>query len=276
MTDEGWFVAGDPAAPETTIASINDGGGSTPQPWPQQAIERGAVDNEEEYYKWLQSATIAATETAVSEQETADDQQLIHAVRSMDDCQQQANELAERVAEWGGSLLPETGSGESYLRTVANRDPATETESQLVGLAARGVGLFEQAETLREYIERQAQTVAPNLASLAGPVLAARLIALAGGLEELAKLPSSTVQVLGAEDALFAHLRGNAPSPKHGVIFTHEYVRGTHPAHRGTAARALAGKLTIAARVDYYSGSYKPEIQKELDDRIEVIREREA
>ncbi|MDL0141772.1 hypothetical protein PNR39_03900, partial [Halobacterium salinarum] len=82
--------------------------------------------------------------------------------------------------------------------------------------------------------------------------------------------------VLGAEDALFAHLRGHAPSPKHGVIYTHEYVRGTHPDQRGSAARALAGKLTIAARVDHYSGDRRPDLEAELDARMERIRARET
>jgi nucleolar protein 56 len=82
--------------------------------------------------------------------------------------------------------------------------------------------------------------------------------------------------VLGAEDALFAHLQGHAPSPKHGIIYTHEYVRGTRPEERGSAARALAGKLTIAARVDHYSGDRRPELQTALDDRIERIRSRGA
>jgi len=80
--------------------------------------------------------------------------------------------------------------------------------------------------------------------------------------------------VLGAEDALFAHLRGHGTSPKHGVIFTHEYVRGTIPDERGSAARALAGKLSIAARIDHYSGEYNPELEAELDRRIERIRTR--
>jgi nucleolar protein 56 len=123
-------------------------------------------------------------------------------------------------------------------------------------------------------VETTAPTVAPNLAALAGPVLAARLIALAGGLESLAKKPAGTVQVLGAEDALFAHLRGHAPSPKHGVIYTHEYVNGTRPADRGSAARALAGKLAIAARVDHYSGELKPQLRTDLEDRMATIRAR--
>jgi nucleolar protein 56 len=109
---------------------------------------------------------------------------------------------------------------------------------------------------------------------MAGAVLAARLIALAGGLETLAKKPSGTVQVLGAEDALFAHLAGRAPSPKHGVIYTHEAVRGTRPADRGSAARALAGKLAIAARIDHYAGDLRPSLHEDLRDRMATIRAR--
>ncbi|MFC6768972.1 hypothetical protein ACFQE6_29355, partial [Natrinema soli] len=127
---------------------------------------------------------------------------------------------------------------------------------------------------LREFVQRQTPAVAPNLSALAEPVLAARLISLAGGLEALAKKPSGTVQVLGAEDALFAHLRGHAPSPKHGIIYTHDAVRGTHPENRGSAARAVAGKLAIAARVDHYSGESKPELEAELAERIETIQAR--
>jgi nucleolar protein 56 len=109
---------------------------------------------------------------------------------------------------------------------------------------------------------------------MAGPELAARLIALAGGLESLAKKPSGTVQVLGAEDALFAHLSGRAPSPKHGIIYTHDYVRNTRPEDRGSASRALAGKLTLAARVDHYSGERRAPLHDELRERMATIRAR--
>lgn len=218
---------------------------------------------------------MAATRGAVTEREGADDRQLVHAVRTMDDCTRTANELAERLAEWAGTVDPDAGTGIDYARELATRDPASEHPPQpLVSLAERAVGLADEAEALREYVERQMPTVAPNLAALAGPVLGARLISLAGGLENLAKKPSGTVQVLGAEDALFAHLRGHAPSPKHGIIYTHDAVRQTHPDERGSAARALAGKLSIAARVDHYSGERKPDLEAELAERIETIQAR--
>ncbi len=279
MTDEGWFAGidfDDPDATDAAAERIREGRADAPADWPGRAVEADGVADEAEYYDRLHEATLAATREAVRERERADDQQLMHAIRAMDDAERTANELAERLAEWAGALFEEGGSGIEYARAIAEREPEDSTEERAVALAERVAGLADEADALRAFVERATPAVAPNLAALAGPVLAARLIALAGGLESLAKQPSGTVQVLGAEDALFAHLRGQAPSPKHGVIYTHEYVRGTHPNHRGSAARALAGKLTIAARIDHYSGDRRPDLDTELDERIATIQNREV
>ena len=275
-TGAGWFHGIDPEDSGAARDAIERGRAETPANWPARAVESGFAEDEDDYYRLLHNTTVSATRHAVRERERADDRQLTHAIRAMDDAERTANELAERVAEWGGTLFADAGAGVEYARRVADREPDDPTEERLVALATRTAEVADEADDLRTFIERLAPEVAPNLAALAGPVLAARLIALAGDLESLAKMPSGTVQVLGAEDALFAHLRGNAPSPKHGVIYTHEYVRGTHPDHRGSASRALAGKLAIAARVDHYSGERKPEIDADLEDRIERIRARGA
>ncbi len=272
--DQGWFADATPADRDTAKTALRDGKADAPAGWPSKAVAAGAVDDEAAYYEWLQTVAIEATRDAVREHERADDQQLIHMLRSLDDCQRQANELAERVSEWGSSRLAESGHGIGYARMVANHEPADPVGQRLKALGRRCVELHEEATAIETAIKRHAPSVAPNLTALAGPILAARLIALAGGLESLAKMPSSTVQVLGAEDALFAHLRGEAPSPKHGVIYTHEYVRGTHPEERGSAARAVAGKLTIAARIDHYAGDRRPELDAELADRMETIQAR--
>ena len=307
MTGESdaWFAVGES---ESAADRIRDGTAAEPADWPRLAVERGFVADEEAYTERLHEASIAATRAAVRERERADDQQLIHAVRAMDDTRRIANELAERVDEWAGSLFAlgdarattEDTSGEvsapsngdddratagdeatetegdaiAYARRIASKEPETATERRVVTLAERVTELAAETEELAAFVERTAPATAPNLAALAGPTLAARLIALAGGLESLAKKPAGTVQVLGAEEALFAHLRGHAPSPKHGVIFTHPYVHGTRPEDRGSAARALAGKLAIAARVDHYSGDRRPELDEELDERIARIRAR--
>ena len=270
----GWFADLAPGDVDGGARSIREGEAAESRDWPARAVESGVADAESAYYDWLHEATLKAARDGVREQSRADDRQLVHAVRSMDDCRRTANELAERVAEWGSDRLDDGGAGLDYARTVAEMEPTDSTTQRLVSLAQRCVALGDEADELRDYVERMAPEVAPNLSAMAGPVLATRLIALAGGLEALAKQPSGTVQVLGAEDALFAHLRGDGPSPKHGVIYTHEYVRGIDPEHRGSAARAVAGKFAIAARVDHYSGDRRPALDAELDDRIATIRAR--
>ncbi|AGB16039.1 rRNA biogenesis protein [Halovivax ruber XH-70] len=258
-----------------SATAIRSGSRAEPAPWPELAVESGAATDEDDYYDWLHDATVAATADAAQELERADDRQLVHAVRAMDDCRRTANELAERLAEWGGTVDDEPGTGVAYARRIVAGETAIEDET-ITSLAERVVDLEDEALALEDRLDRVAPTVAPNLVALADPVLAARLISLAGSLEALAKQPSGTIQVLGAEDALFAHLRGHAPSPKHGVIYTHEAVRGTAPANRGSAARAVAGKLAIAARVDHYAGDRRPDLERELAERIETIQARDG
>ena len=273
--DEGWFagLTGD-ADSERAVERVRTGSAAAPRDWPSIAIDEGVVDSRDAYYDRLHAATTAATQSAVRERERADDQQLVHAVRAMDDCEQLANELAERVAAWAGSRFPSSSPGIAGARALAAEDPTDDLDRRVVSLATRVSELADERDALETTIEQTAPAVAPNLAAMAGATLAARLIALAGGLESLVKKPAGTVQVLGAEDALFAHLAGRAPSPKHGVIYTHEFVRGTRPDDRGSAARALAGKLALAARVDHYSGTYRESLHDDLRERMATIRAR--
>ena len=276
--DSGWFRYGDPNDAESAATAITDRTAEQPQDWPAEAVRAGVVDSEDDYYDALHGATVHATREAVRERETSTEQQIKHCIAAMDDAERTANELAERVVEWAESLAGDDreplADGIDGVRAVAAWTPETPAEERVVSLAERAVDLDAERAELRSFVESQVPTVAPNLAAMAGPVLAARLIALAGGLDPLAKKPSGTVQVLGAEDALFAHLAGRGPSPKHGIIYTHPAVNGTRPEDRGSAARALAGKLTIAARIDHYSGDMRPDVHDELDNRIETIRAR--
>lgn len=268
----GWFETLEPDDVGAAADAIQSGSAEDPRDWPTIAIETGFVTDDAEYYDRLHEAAIEATKQAVQERETAPDRQLVHAVRAMDDIAEMSNELTERLAEWAGSKIGEDGAGLEYVRNIASRTPDDTTEERVIALADRITNLAAEEAALRDFIETEAPSIAPNLSAMAGPILAARLISLAGSLESLAKKSSGTIQVLGAEDALFAHLEGHATSPKHGVIYTHEYVRETATDRRGSAARALAGKLAIAARIDHYSGERKPEIDAELKDRIETIR----
>jgi nucleolar protein 56 len=116
---------------------------------------------------------------------------------------------------------------------------------------------------------------APNTKAVAGTLLGARLIAIAGSLQNLAMRPASTIQVLGAEKALFRSLKTGARPPKHGLIFQHALLHDAKRWQRGKIARVLAGKLAIAARIDAFGGKYVGDALKaDINKRLAEIRER--
>ena len=120
-------------------------------------------------------------------------------------------------------------------------------------------------------ISKRAEEGAPNCSGVVGGLVAARLISSAGGLRELAFLPASAIQVTGAESALFTHLKGGTPSPKHGIIFQHRRVHNADKAVRGKVARVVAGKLGIAARIDYFRGEADPVFLQKAQERIDSV-----
>jgi nucleolar protein 56 len=143
----------------------------------------------------------------------------------------------------------------------------------LQACAQRIFNLYELRRRIAEYIDGLMAQIAPNLRTVVGGSIGARLISLAGGLERLARLPSSTIQVLGAEKALFRALKTRARPPKHGVIYQYSDVRGSPRQLRGKIARALAGKIAIAARVDAMSGEFVGDrLAANLKARIANIR----
>jgi nucleolar protein 56 len=143
----------------------------------------------------------------------------------------------------------------------------------LQACAQRILDLYELRVRIAEYIDGLMAQIAPNLRTVVGGSIGARLISLAEGLERLARLPSSTIQVLGAEKALFRALKTRARPPKHGVIYQYPDVRGSPRQLRGKIARALAGKIAIAARVDAMSGEFVGDrLAADLKARIANIR----
>lgn len=125
---------------------------------------------------------------------------------------------------------------------------------------------YEHRDRLIDYVSRLAEETAPNLSVLAGPVLAAKLIEKAGGIRRLAMMPSGTIQVLGAEKAMYRALKTKAKPPKHGLIFQHPYVNAAPRGERGIRARHFAAKLAIAARADAFTGN---QIGEQLKEELE-------
>lgn len=203
------------------------------------------------------------------------------AVRALRDLDRAANLLGERVTSWAARDFPEV---EGEAPTVAARallertaaeafspeDPAVDAARKK--LAELLLGLAETRAAVDQAVRASVPVRAPNLNHLLGPELAARLVAQAGGLDRLAHLPASTVQVLGAERAFFEHLRGRAPPPRHGLLFLHPAVQSAPRAQRGKLARALAAKVAIAARLDRAGSALTPRLAEAFEARRAAVR----
>jgi nucleolar protein 56 len=257
----------------------------------------------------LHGLALGISRSAIREASEQSDQLTIQAMNSLDDVEKVQNLMVSRLREWYGLHFPEAAhaidSGQSLARIVAeggsreqiesnpdlvklitNSSVKAELLSQSMGaeipdqdmtmiqsLAQQILDLYQLREQLEKYLDESMQVIAPNLRGLIGPVIGARLIGLAGGLEKLARFPASTIQVLGAEQALFRALKTGAKPPKHGVIFQHTLIHSAPWWQRGKIARILAGKIAIAARVDLYSGQYiADELKQNVLSRVAEVK----
>ena len=260
----------------------------------------------------LRKKVVEKTKKKVEEAYTEKDRYIIQAIEALDDLDAAFNLLVERLREWYGLHFPEANQlvkdHEKFLDLVVELGNRREmTEDALVPIlgeklaervaraaqesmgtdlegddlkmiqdfAARVRELREMRERLADYIREQMKAIAPNVTAIAGPLLGARLISKAGGLKKLAMLPASTIQVLGAEKALFKHLAKGTPPPKHGILFQYPLVRSAKRWQRGKIARTIAAKLAIAAREDYFGGKDISErLLKEIEQRVQEIKEK--
>jgi len=258
------------------------------------AIECRFVESSAEYYSLLHEVTLEAAKLQVSGALTPD-QRIIQAVEALDNINETTNSLSERLFEWYGGYFPESGlNGEALALFIAkygsrenigSEDPLysksrnsmgakleAADEILLKGFSESVCSLYERKRQIEAYIQDSMGSIAPNLNLIAGPMLGARLISIAGSLEKLANFPSSTIQVIGASRALFKHLRARAPSPKHGIIYSHPLINIAPWWVRGKIARALAAKLSLAARIDFYSGEKDASLVEKLETKVQQIR----
>jgi nucleolar protein 56 len=242
----------------------------TPPDW-QQAVSCGFCSDRADYLARLQAVCIAAAERSVREHYAGKDAELLQMVRTLDEMDTVVNLLSERAADW--YMVRHPAFSRKYRRTPARILVRTMRENSR-GALGKVAGEIEQlAETrtaLAKEVSARANDVMPNTSALIGGLVAARLMAHAGGLLSLSRLPASAIQVLGARTALFAHLKTHSPSPKHGIIFQHRRVHNAPRDIRGRVARVLAGKLAIAARLDYFRGVAAPEFLEQAQDRIDA------
>ena len=134
--------------------------------------------------------------------------------------------------------------------------------------ASRVIGLTDYRKELAAYLQSKMGLVAPNLATLIGDVVGARLISHAGSLTNLAKAPASTVQILGAEKALFRALKTRGNTPKYGLIFHSSFIGRAGAKNKGRISRYLANKCSIASRIDAFSEDITTVFGSKLKEQV--------
>merc|ERR1719188_43037 len=157
----------------------------------------------------------------------------------------------------------------SAAETSMGTDITNEDLSNIMTLCERVIELTEYRGSLAEYLKLRMNAIAPNLTHMVGELVGARPISQAGSLMSLAKHPSSTVQILGAEKALFRALKTKKQTPKYGLIYHASLVGQSAPALKGKISRVLAAKLSLCCRVDALGDQTEPTLGKEFKDYVE-------
>eukprot|EP00013_Stygamoeba_regulata_P029703 CAMPEP_0177650936 /NCGR_PEP_ID=MMETSP0447-20121125/12238_1 /TAXON_ID=0 /ORGANISM="Stygamoeba regulata, Strain BSH-02190019" /LENGTH=501 /DNA_ID=CAMNT_0019153899 /DNA_START=197 /DNA_END=1702 /DNA_ORIENTATION=- len=229
------------------------------------------------------------------------DTMIVQAIGFLDDLDKELNNYAMRLREWYGWHFPElpkiVTDNKMFARTVLQLGSRSLVESadldsvlpedlvEEVKAAARVsmgteiseedtlnihslchqvIAIADNRETLFDYLKNRMQAIAPNLTVLVGELVGARLIAHAGSLLNLAKHPASTVQILGAEKALFRALKTKHNTPKYGLLYHASLIGQTSAKNKGKVARMLAAKASLATRVDALGDTADDEEEHEL------------
>lgn len=274
-------------------------------------VRNGIVSSLEEYERKVKEVCDSMLALSLKAAVSRRDVLIIPVVHAFEDIEKQINIFYMRCREWYGIHFPELSDIvtdiEDYLSIVAKigsrkrmdfdmlnsiipghkkireilqaKDRSVggelleQDEEKIKRYAEEGLRLIELKKELESYLRSLMSIEAPNLTTIAGPILGSKLIAMAGGLEKLAKMPASTIQVIGAEKALFRFFKTGKGAPKHGLIFQHPYVHTSPKWQRGKIARVLASKIAIAARIDYLSKEDRgSELRAALEERIKEIK----
>lgn len=276
-------------------------------------VKAGFAGNDQDAMQALREFAINLSSSRVKEASERLDLHIIQSINALDELDKIINIVGARMREWYGLHFPEldnlvqslvayaeiasrAGLRENITTDILQSAGMQDKKAEIIldgarrskggdmtpehlaivkRLADQVIAQSDLRRILSDHIEVAIETVAPNVKELLTASVGARIIAKAGSLARLAMLPASTIQVLGAEKALFRALKTGARPPKHGLIFQHPLIHSAPKWQRGKIARAIASKVAIAARIDYYRHEGKDSmIQDRLNTRINEIREK--
>lgn len=217
---------------------------------------------------------------------------LIQSINLIEEMNKAINLLAKRLREWYELHNPEfsrsTENHEKFVEEILGNeksellgkigvnlhdsigaDLAQEDLEPIRGLAHQIYDLYQLRKLQENYISTLMDELCPNIKAVCGILVGASLIEHAGSLKRLSEMPASTVQILGAEKALFRHMKTGAKPPRHGIIVNHPLISKATEKMHGKVARALADKISIAAKVDYFKGKFiGDKLKEELEKKF--------
>jgi len=213
---------------------------------------------------------------------------IAQASNALDETVKISNTMLMRLSEWFSLHYPELrisneemsekivqyGKRDNWpgFKSSLGVDLTEEDENILKSFAESASKANELKNSLESYIKTSMREITPNFSSLLEPMLGARMLAAAGSLEKLARMSASNIQIIGAEKALFRHLKKKGKAPKYGMIYMSTVVQSVPEDKRGKVARAYAAKLMMAARIDFFSGRDETDkLKRELKEDLEKV-----
>ena len=193
----------------------------------------------------IRDASIIQARSKIKSQLTPD-KDLIQSIEALDEAHEMINIVSERLTTWYTQV---TGEPRMQVEEILELETLPSRMGILKDFYMSNKTLIAE---LSRYLDQESPKVFPNLVKILGTQLAVRIVAAAGSLFRLARMPASTIQLLGAEKALFRHMSDGSPPPKHGFLYQHPSVKQVVRKDKGRVSRKLAAKAAIASRIEYY------------------------
>jgi nucleolar protein 56 len=278
---------------------------------PKILVDANLANDENDAMQKLREFAIQLSSSKITEISESPVLHIIQAINTLDDTDKIINGISSRLREWYGLHFPELDNiidsinGYAQIVLAGKRENMSDdvfvnagfpdskiqmlsvvkdksrggdiTEENLLmvqALAKNILELFDLKKGLETQIDNQMEEIAPNITAVLGTTVGARILAKAGSLIKLSKMPASTIQVLGAEKALFRALKTGSNPPKHGLLFQHAVVHAAPRWQRGKIARAIAAKAAIASRVDVHGTGLNNTLLEKLNIRVKEIEEK--
>ncbi|MFW9895167.1 MAG: hypothetical protein ACFFD7_05115 [Candidatus Thorarchaeota archaeon] len=269
----------------------------------------GIIKTKDEILKQYKEINEELTKNKVSQVSGHSDNIIIQIIGSLDILKKSISLFSSQLREWYGLHFPELtdkiiednilmarlvsvlGEREKYtyenlknnfdlkdkkiktLQEFALKSMGAQFDLEMVqNYANQILSIDLYRENLESYLADIMEDFAPNINTLIGSLIGAKLIAKAGSMKKLAYMPASRIQLLGAEKALYRFLKTGEKRPKHGLIFQWNQIRSAKPYHRGKIARVVAGKIGVAAKVDHFNGEFiGDKLAKDIEIKIKEI-----